>query len=62
MNSILLKAYGEEVLAQAVPEVYELIIVLNKQKQIQYFMAFLKEEKVRLSHYDIFKEESDNSK
>jgi hypothetical protein len=34
MNSILLKAYGEEVLAQAVPEVYELIIVLNKQKQI----------------------------
>ena len=61
MNSILLKAYGEQVLAQAVPEVQELIIVLNKQKQIQYFMAFLNQQKVRLSHFDIFKEDTENS-
>ncbi len=61
MNSILFKAYGEEVLAQAVPEVFEIIIVLNKQKQIQHFMAFLKGEKIRLSHFDIFKEDTENS-
>ena len=61
MNSLLIKAYGEDVLAQAVPEVYEIIIVLNKQKEIQYFMAFLKEEKVQVPHFEIFKEYTANS-